>query len=204
MGNRYLAGLISGRRPSGRLEGRRPAVPAKNALSAMVLMAFLAGGAWGQTVKIESPVMKPGSCMPKRFTAAGKNVSPPLVWSAVPDSAREIALVFETVDGRQVHWVAYRIPAGIPGLPEGLPAEEVVANFKKLDGIIQGRTSFSGRGPGYHGPAPSQGKGQQFRFTLYAVGARLGLLPGLDRDSLLYLIKGHIVGKGELIVTGRK
>jgi len=169
-----------------------------------LLIALLANNAYGQTIALESLVLKPGKAMPKPYTASGKNISPPLVWRNLPTHTMELALIFEDIDEPKVHWLIYRIPASLPGLPEGLPQEEVVAHPPRLSGMIQGLTGFKQGGVGYRGPDPPQGKEHRFRFTLYALNAKLGLLPGLDKESLLTLIRNHIIGEGQLLVTNRR
>ena len=170
-------------------------------ITASVLSALLAGSAFVHKVTLEIPFMKPGSTLPKRYTKKDKNISPPLVWSSLPNDVRELALILEDIDEPRVHWVVYAIPATLTGLREGLPSDEVIHAPAKLSGIIQGITDFKGEGAGYHGPDPQSDKQHQYRFTIYALNARLALPPGLDKTSLLTLIQSHIIGQGELVVT---
>jgi len=174
------------------------------AIAASVLSAFLAGSAFVHKMTLEIPFMKPGSALPKRYTKKEKNISPPLVWSRLPNDVREFALILEDIDEPRVHWIVYAIPATLAGLPEGLPGDEVIHAPAKLSGIIQGITDFKGEGPGYHGPDPQPDKQHRYGFTIYALDARLALPPGLDKTSLLTLIQSHIIGQGELVVTFRK
>ncbi|HYK89340.1 MAG TPA: YbhB/YbcL family Raf kinase inhibitor-like protein [Acidobacteriota bacterium] len=173
-------------------------------LKATLVLVFLTESASTQKVTLESPVMKPGGVMSKRYTAYGKDLSPPLVWSNIPSQARELALIFEDVESTRVHWLLYRIPVTAPGLREAVPQSEVISEPAKISGTIQGLTDFRDQGPGYHGPNPQAGEVRRYRFLLYALDARLGLLPGLDRVSLMSLISSHIIGEGELIVTSKR
>ena len=70
----------------------------------------------------------------------------------------------------------------------------------KLAGTIQGITDFKQAGVGYIAPTQA-GKSHRYQFTLYVLDAKLGLQPGLDKASLMFLLQGHIIAKGELIVT---
>jgi len=173
--------------------------------SGIVLLTLLATGGFAQTkITLEIPLVKPGKgppTMPKRYTAEGKAVSPPLVWSYLPKESRELALVFEDLEGARVHWLVYSIPAKVPSLPEGLPNDEVLSEPSRLVGTIQGITDFKQSGVGYIAPSTKADKPQRYQFTLFALDAKLGLQPGLDKASLMFLIQGHIIGKGELILT---
>ncbi len=142
--------------------------------------------------------------MSKKYAAFGKDMSPPLIWSNVPRQALELVLIFEELETGRVHWLLYRLPATALGLREALPQDEVIAEPAKISGTIQGLTDFKDQGPGYHGPNPPEGKESRYRFLLYALDAKLGLLPGLDKASLMSLIRDHIIGEGELIVTCRR
>ena len=146
-------------------------------------------------------MVKPGKAIPKRYTAEGKGISPPLVWSELPQETRELALVFEDLEGPRVHWLVYSIPTKATSLPEGLPNDEVLSEPSKLAGTIQGITDFKQSGVGYIAPNTKAGELHRYQFTLYALDAKLGLQPGLDKASLMFLVQGHIIGKGELIVT---
>ena len=167
----------------------------------LMLAVFLGAGAPGRQISLLSLAMNPGGPMPKKFTAEGQEISPPLVWSNLPDETQELALIFEDLDVPRVHWVVYRIPAKAGGLPQRLPRGDVLTKPDKLSGTIQGLTGFRGDSPGYHGPNPSHSKLNHYRFTIYALDARLGLQPGLDKPSLLILIQDHVIGEGALNVT---
>jgi Raf kinase inhibitor-like YbhB/YbcL family protein len=151
-------------------------------------------------IKLEVPNLKPGAAIPKRYTAQGKSLSPPLVWSLVPPSTLEYALILEDLDDTRVHWLMYRIPGKLVAIPEGIPPGEVLSEPSKLAGAIQGITGFRDRAPGYTPPVA----GHRTQITLYALDAHLGLLPGLDKESLMALMQGHIAGKGELIFGAAK
>lgn len=170
----------------------------------IMFVIFLATGTFAQTITLEIPLLKPGTALPKRYTAEGRALSPPLVWSNLPKDTKELALVFEDLEGPRVHWLVYSIPAKATSVREGMPRDEVLSEPSKLVGTIQGITDFKQSGVGYIAPTARVGKPHRYQFTLYALDAKLGLQPGLDKASLLFLIQGHLLGKGELIVTSGK
>ncbi len=79
------------------------------------------------TIRLQSPTFAVGGAIPKLHTCDGKDVSPPLEWSEVPDTAKSLALICEDPDtprGTWMHWVIFGIPATVKGLGEGVPAHE--------------------------------------------------------------------------------
>lgn len=153
------------------------------------------------SIKIESPAFKPNEPIPKRYTGDGEDVSPELSWSGVPMEAKELALICDDPDAPRaepwVHWVIYKIPPNMPGLPVGVEATEdppIPAH------AIQGVNSWDTIG--YRGPAPPPGHGvHHYHFKIYALGAKLDVNPGLTKDELLAAMKGKIIAEGELIGT---
>lgn len=151
------------------------------------------------SIKIESPAFRPNEPIPRRHTGDGEDVSPELSWSGVPVDAKELALICDDPDAPRpepwVHWVIYKIPPNMPGLPEGVEATEdppIPAH------AIQGVNSWDEIG--YRGPAPPPGHGvHHYHFKLYALNARLDVNPGLTKDELLAVMKGKIIAEGELV-----
>lgn len=83
---------------------------------------------------LSSPVFANNTPLPRRYTAEGENVSPPLIWSDVPAGTQSLALVVDDPDAPDprapqrtwVHWVLYDLPADTRALPvnaasQGLP-----------------------------------------------------------------------------------
>jgi Raf kinase inhibitor-like YbhB/YbcL family protein len=179
-------------------------------LAWIVVAALSVGqGLWAaqpepQKISVTSPVLKEGQPIPKDYTADGKNVSPPLMWSNLPVGTKELALICEdpTAPTPQpfVHWVVYKIPATAKGLPEGLPIDTATPMPADLAGTIQGVSGF--RRPIWRGPAPPKpGKVHQYHFIVYALDAPLDLPAGTTKQQLLDAMKGHIIGQGELVAT---
>ncbi len=147
-------------------------------------------------MEFASAAFKNGEPIPKQFTCDGPNISPPLQWSGVPESARSLALLVDDPDaprGSWVHWVLFNIPTGIPGLPE---------NIKKTGtipiGARQGVNDF--REIGYGGPCPPGGKHRYF-FRLYALDTELAVDPGATRAQFERAIQGHVVCEAQLMGT---
>ncbi|MEI8198307.1 MAG: YbhB/YbcL family Raf kinase inhibitor-like protein, partial [Phycisphaerae bacterium] len=96
-----------------------------------------------------------------------------------------------------VHWVLYKIPPTLTGLPAGIAG---AATLNDPRGALQGQNSFSKIG--YNGPMPPRGHGlHHYHFKLYALDQPLPLAPGLSKEAVLAAMRGHVIGEGELIGT---
>jgi len=151
------------------------------------------------TIQVRSEAFQHGRAIPKRYTADGANLSPPLAISSLPAGTKELALIMDDPDaprGTWVHWVLYKIPSDATELPEGIAGTE---RLSEPPGAMQGLNSASGIG--YFGPAPPPGKPHRYFFKVYALDAELDVQPGLTKQQLLKAVEGHIIGRGELMGT---
>lgn len=155
-------------------------------------------------IELKSPAFADGAVIPKKYTGEGEDVSPPLEWSGVPAGTKELALICDDPDAPTdepwVHWVIYKIPPDLTGLPEGI---EKVARLKTPPGALQGKNSWTtGQTIGYRGPMPPPGHGlHHYNFRLYALSAKLSVEPGLSKKALLQEMGNHILGEGRLMGT---
>jgi Raf kinase inhibitor-like YbhB/YbcL family protein len=99
--------------------------------------------------------------IPRRYTCDGRDVSPPLRWTAPPRSARGLMLLVTDPDapgGGFVHWRASGIAPRAGSVREG-------AHLGRA-----GKNSFGHRG--YSGPCPPPGPAHHYVFVLRALDAR--------------------------------
>jgi Raf kinase inhibitor-like YbhB/YbcL family protein len=64
-------------------------------------------------MKLSSPAFEHGGDIPEEYTCDGDEVSPPLLISDVPHTAKSLALIMEDPDATAapfVHWVLWNIP----------------------------------------------------------------------------------------------
>jgi hypothetical protein len=115
---------------------------------------------------LSSPSFAEGGAVPARHTCDGADLSPALTWEGAPRGTVAFALIVDDPDARGfIHWVIFDLPGGSGGsLAEGLAPTAVAP---------QGRNDF-GRA-GYGGPCPPSGT-HHYRFTLWALSSRLGLI----------------------------
>jgi Raf kinase inhibitor-like YbhB/YbcL family protein len=145
-------------------------------------------------IPLSSPNFDDAARMPARFTCDGEDVSPTVVWSAVPNAA-EYALTMIDVDapgGGFVHWLVY----GIPGEDTSLAQSTIP------EGAMEGENSFGERG--YAGPCPPPGDGpHRYVFTLYRLSSPRAaqLAPGATVNELLIAIRCCVMATGTLTGT---
>jgi len=179
----------------------------KKSLSAAALcMAFTGqftlAADMSDTITVSSTAFANHDMVPLTNSAYGDNVSPQLSWSDLPEGTVQLALVMDdpVVPMPQpfVHWVAYNIPADAGEIPGSLIKEPVVTGVAGLEGMINGLNGI--RQAGYFGPRPPvDGKLHAYHFRLYALDAALNLPEGLNKETLLEAIDGHIIGTGMLM-----
>ena len=145
--------------------------------------------------ELQSSAFKPGGDIPVKYTCEGADVSPPLTWSEPPAGTQSFVLIADDPDapsGTWVHWVVYDLPAGTRQLPAGVPKGGEVGG-----GGRQGQNDFPNLG--YGGPCPPPGKPHRYFFRLYALDKQLGLKTGATRTEVEQAMKGHVVGRAELM-----
>jgi Raf kinase inhibitor-like YbhB/YbcL family protein len=148
------------------------------------------------TMQLTSLAFKEGQSIPVKYTCDGKNVSPPLKWSNVPQGTKSLALICDDPDaphGTFVHWVLYSIPPTVTELKEGIPPDSQLSNRAK-----HGMPGFNRLG--YGGPCPPSGRHRYF-FKLYALDFVPDLAPGATKSDLLKAMEGHILEMAQLMGT---
>lgn len=198
-------GFIACNRPPARAAASRPTAKRMSAPPAAAVL------------RLTSPAIKDGQPIPKKYTADGTGVSPPLRWTKPPAGTKEFALVVRDPDAPQgvfIHWVIYAVPPTAEFLPENTPTTEVVPirgnTVKRPSASSRGVTQFtpilgnakqgmnSANKVGWTPPSPPPGKVHHYIFTLYALDKRMDLPPRATEEHLARVMKGHVLGQAEL------
>ena len=141
--------------------------------------------------------------IPAVYTCDGRDISPPLRWSGIPEGTQSLVLIVDDPDAPDpkapkmiwVHWVLYNIPPGTGGLPQGVVAGDLPAGTG--EGINDWKRT------GYGGPCPPIGRHRYF-FKLYALDIILPDIGNPDKSILEKAIKGHVKARAELIGTYKR
>ena len=145
-------------------------------------------------MKLESSSFKNGETIPKKFGYKNGNVSPSLIISEAPESAKSLVLIMDDPDAMGavgkvwVHWVLWNIPIEIKKIDENSIPEN----------SIEGETDFGEIG--YGGPAPPD-KEHTYIFKLYALDTLLNLSKSSTKKDVENSMKYHIVDETKL--TGK-
>jgi Raf kinase inhibitor-like YbhB/YbcL family protein len=154
-------------------------------------------------LSLSSPVFTHNGPIPKLYTCQGKDISPSINWSGLPDGTKSIVLIVDDPDAPDpaapkrtwVHWVLYNIPPSASGLPEAVNATGLPT------GTRQGRNDWDRTG--YGGPCPPIGRHRYFH-KLYALDIVLQDLKQPNKATVLEAIEGHVIESAELIGTYQK
>jgi Raf kinase inhibitor-like YbhB/YbcL family protein len=143
---------------------------------------------------------EPDGYIPEKFTCDGEDITPDLSWDGAPEGTETYVLIVDDPDapGRVfTHWVVYNIPPNVRGFEEGMSAFEIVKA-----GASQGKNDFGQ--VGYGGPCPPQGKPHHYHFRLYALDTELDIPSGLGKNTVLSVMKGHVLAETEIVGLYRR
>ena len=152
------------------------------------------------TMTLLSAAFEDGGPMPKRFTADGAGLSPPLGWSGLPPGTASLALMVEDVDAPfpqpLVHLVLHAIPPALGGLAEGAVPQAMARSRM----FTAGRNSFGRRG--WLPPSPIPGHGaHRYVMQLFALSTAFAPPRIAGRGALRVALRHHLLGFGRLIGT---
>jgi Phosphatidylethanolamine-binding protein len=93
---------------------------------------------------LDSPAFRQNDHIPSKYTCEGEDVSPPLTWEGVPNSAKSLVLIVDDPDAPDpkapkmvwVHWVVYNIPPDTKSLPEN------AGKARLPQGVVLGLNDF--------------------------------------------------------------
>ena len=133
----------------------------------------------------------------ERYAGYGRNISPPISWTAGPAGTRAYALAWEDPDAGSpppvIHWIAWNIPASTTSLPR---AVHNTGEVLRTPGMRQGRNSHGGLG--YTGPHPPVGgPAHHYHVQVFALDKPLALGAEADRAAFVHALQGRVIARGE-------
>ena len=137
-------------------------------------------------IKISSKNFPDNGKIPSEFTCDGKNVSPHLSWTNVPDNTKSFALKVTDPDaiGGWVHWLVYDIPKEVTAIDQNnvpMGAKEVENDFGKKT---------------YGGPCPPSGT-HRYVFTVFALDVEH--LVGVNKRNFESKVKNHALDSAKIV-----
>ncbi len=152
-------------------------------------------------MNITSSAFAHNGSMPAMFSCEGKNISPPLAWTGIPEGTKSLVLIVDDPDAPDpaaprrvwVHWLLYNLPTTSTGLPEAV----VTLPAGTKEGINDWQRT------GYGGPCPPIGRHRYFH-KLYALDLVLPDLGTPTKKALEQAMQGHIIAEAQLIGTYQK
>jgi Raf kinase inhibitor-like YbhB/YbcL family protein len=151
---------------------------------------ILGGGSPGNldVISVSSPTFRDGASLPLGYSCKGGMGNPPLRWSGT-SGAKSVALVVDDNNkrtGAEVHWVVFNIDPNTTELGENdVPR-----------GALEAKTTYGK--VGYAPPCHADGS---YRFTVYALDAKLDLQQGAPLSETLERIADHTIARGRLTAT---
>lgn len=139
----------------------------------LFILAFLLFSIPAFALEIQSNDFKEGDTLTNNqvfngFGCSGKNISPELHWTKIPEGTQSFAVTVYDPDAPTGsgwwHWTVFNIPATVTSLVSG--ASQKSKFLPK--GAIEGRTDFGKSGFGGACPPPGD-KAHKYIFTVYAL-----------------------------------
>lgn len=147
----------------------------------------------GGIVHLASPAFKEGGIIPSIYTCEGKNFSPPLEISDIPENAKSLVLIMDDPDVPAFirpekmydHWIVFNILPNIQKIAQNIPPQGI--HGKNTGGKNQ-----------YIGPCPPDREHRYF-FKLYALDKMLDLHIGATKQQVESAMHGNIIAHCQLM-----
>jgi Raf kinase inhibitor-like YbhB/YbcL family protein len=141
------------------------------------------------SITVTSPVFGANVRLPRIYTCHGPGLSPPLQWSgAITPAPKSYAIVVDDSEAPispYVYWLVFDLS----------PNTVAIGQNQLPTGARQAQNS-AGRAA-YDPPCP-QGKGHKYRFTVYALNAKINLRAGTALRAAWSAIASHVIASGRL------
>jgi Raf kinase inhibitor-like YbhB/YbcL family protein len=138
--------------------------------------------------------------IPKRFTADGEGISPPLEWDAVPEDTASLALIVEDADSPTPHPLVHAIVFDLGDVDGSIEEGALNSPHHTGCGLATGQNSFFQQA--WLPPDPPRGHGEhRYVFQMFALrsGPPFSAAPG--RGELIDVVLERAIAVGCLIGT---
>lgn len=147
-----------------------------------------------QPITVTSTAFANNAAIAPTYTCDGKDLLPPLSWTAPPEGTAALAILVDDPDapgGVFTHLLAWNAKSDTRALAEGAALSTI--------GAISGKNDFGKLG--WSGPCPPRGQTHHYRFRILALDKALTLSEGAGRGDFDSAIDKHVLGEGTLVGT---
>jgi Raf kinase inhibitor-like YbhB/YbcL family protein len=149
------------------------------------------------SIIIASPAFQDAEAIPRKYTADGDGLSPPLSWEGVAPTQPAI-LIIEDADSPTPSPLVHAIVLGLPTLEHALREGALPSPASAGDNLKMGRNSYLKTT--YLPPDPPPGHGpHRYAFQIFVLEESLATENGIGRSKLIDLLRGRVRAKGCLI-----
>ena len=143
--------------------------------------------------------------IPSRYTCEGDDISPPLSWSGAPEGTESSVLVVDDPDAPDPRARDDVGPLGLYNLPSTIRAVAGRGDARgAAHGRHEGRPRTTGSGRLRRPSLPGPDRRHRYFLKLYALDTVLPDLRARTKSQLEQAMKGHLLGRAELIGTYQK
>ena len=138
--------------------------------------------------------------LPKRYTADGDGLSPPLDWDDVPDATASIALIVEDADSPTPHPLVHAIVVGLGNGAGSIEEGALSSPNHPGIGLETGQNSFFRQA--WLPPDPPRGHGEhRYVFQIFALREGEAFSEVAGRREFIEVVRARAIGVGCLIGT---
>ncbi|MGJ7534273.1 MULTISPECIES: YbhB/YbcL family Raf kinase inhibitor-like protein [unclassified Variovorax] len=138
--------------------------------------------------------------LPRRHTADGEGVSPPLQWTGLPAGAASLLLIVEDADSPTPNPLVHAIVVNLAADSGALAEAAIPSQGNEGVGLHVGRNSTLQAA--WLPPDPPPGHGvHRYAFQLFALGSVPELSETPGRDEIVDALREHAIASGLLIGT---
>jgi Raf kinase inhibitor-like YbhB/YbcL family protein len=146
-------------------------------------------------ITVESPTFVFNGCLPKRYTADGEGVSPPLTWGDCPAGTASIAIIVEDADSPTPHPLVHAIAVDLPADARSLQEGALTEHQRELE---MGSNSFFKHA--WLPPDPPPGHGEhRYVFQVFALQTGAAFSKTVGRSEFIKIILDRAIAVGCLI-----
>lgn len=138
--------------------------------------------------------------IPKRFTADGEGISPPLEWDAVPEDTASLALIVEDADSPTPQPLVHAIVFDLGDVDGSIEEGALNSPHHTGCGLATGQNSFFQQA--WLPPDPPRGHGEhRYVFQIFALRAGPPFSAAPGRGELIDVVLDRAIAVGCLIGT---